>query len=127
MYEIFEQLLRAKNITPYRVAKETGIATATLSDWKTGKSTPKADKMQKIADYLGVSLDYLRGNEPNKKSSSQNREEDVEPILKEMKEKAIQGITLMYDGKPINARTMKAFEASLEAAIAILEASKEGD
>jgi transcriptional regulator with XRE-family HTH domain len=31
----------------------------TLSDWKRGKSKPKADKMKKIADVLNVSVDYL--------------------------------------------------------------------
>lgn len=31
----------------------------TLSDWKRGKTTPKQDKLQLIADYFGVTLDYL--------------------------------------------------------------------
>ena len=34
MYEKFETLLKQNNVTPYRVHKETGISTATLSDWK---------------------------------------------------------------------------------------------
>ncbi|MGI5896095.1 MAG: helix-turn-helix domain-containing protein [Oscillospiraceae bacterium] len=72
MYEIFEQLLHQKNVTPYRVSKETGISTATLSDWKKGRSTPKMDKMQKIADYFGVSVDYLLGNTNAKNTSSKD-------------------------------------------------------
>jgi len=63
MYEIFEHLLQIKGITAYRVAKETGVTTATLTNWKNGKYTPKADKLQKIADYLGVSLEYLTTGE----------------------------------------------------------------
>lgn len=59
MYEIFEALLKERGVTPYKVSKETGISTATLSDWKNGRSTPKQDKLKKIADYFGVSLDYL--------------------------------------------------------------------
>lgn len=59
MYEIFEQLLSKYGVTAYKVAKETGITTATLSNWKQGKYTPKQDKLQKIADYFGVSLEYL--------------------------------------------------------------------
>ena len=59
MYEIFEQLLFKYGVTAYKVAKETGITTATLSNWKQGKYTPKQDKLQKIADYFGVSLEYL--------------------------------------------------------------------
>lgn len=59
MYEIFEQLMKAHGCTAYKVSVETGIAQSTLSDWKKGKSTPKQDKMQKIADYFNVSLEYL--------------------------------------------------------------------
>lgn len=65
MYKIFEELCTSRNVTPYRVGKETGIATSTFSDWKNGKSTPKTDKLQKIADYFGVTVDYLtKGEEP---------------------------------------------------------------
>ena len=63
MYEIFEQLLKTHGVTPYRVAKETGITTATLTSWKQGKYTPKPEKMQKIADYFNVSLEYLMTGE----------------------------------------------------------------
>lgn len=59
MYAIFDQLCKEKGITPYRVSKDTGISTATLSDWKTGKSHPKADKISRIADYFGVDPEYI--------------------------------------------------------------------
>lgn len=61
MYEIFEELLEEQGLTAYKVAKMTGISTATLTSWKQGKYVPKPDKMQKIADCLGVRLDYLMG------------------------------------------------------------------
>lgn len=63
MYEIFEELLKKHKVTAYRVSKETGIATATLTQWKNGTSIPKQDKLQKIADYFNVTLDYLMGVE----------------------------------------------------------------
>ena len=66
MYEIFEQLLKKRKITPYRVSKETGVPQSTLSDWKRDRSVPKTEKLQKIANYLGVALDYLLGNEQKK-------------------------------------------------------------
>lgn len=58
-YKIFEQLCNQRGVTPYKVGKETGITTATFTNWKAGKYTPKSDKRQKIADYFGVSLYYL--------------------------------------------------------------------
>lgn len=37
MYEIFEKLCEEKGVTPYRVCKETGVTTATISNWKSWK------------------------------------------------------------------------------------------
>lgn len=59
MYEKYAQLRDARGITDYEVAKSTGISTATLTNWKQGNYAPKADKLIKIADYFGVTLDYL--------------------------------------------------------------------
>ncbi len=59
MYEIFEQLLQRYGVTAYKVSKETGITQSTLSDWKRGRSAPKTENMKKIADYFGVTIDYL--------------------------------------------------------------------
>lgn len=59
MYEIFAELLKKKGIKTSDVAAATGISNMTFSDWKKGKSTPKVDKLQKIADFFGVTLEYL--------------------------------------------------------------------
>lgn len=67
MYSIFELLCEKNEITPYKVGKETGIATSTLSDWKNGKSTPKQDKLKLIADYFNVSVDYLMTGKESEK------------------------------------------------------------
>jgi repressor LexA len=61
MYEIFEKLLKERGVSAYRVAQETGVSTATLTSWKQGKYIPKPEKLQKIADYFGVQLEYLTG------------------------------------------------------------------
>lgn len=63
MYDIFSKLLQFHGVTSYKVSKETGISQSTLSDWKKGKITPKSDTMKKIADYFGVSVDYLMTGE----------------------------------------------------------------
>lgn len=59
MYSVFEMLCEKNGVTPYKVGKETKIATSTLSDWKNGKSNPKQDKLKLIADYFQVSVDFL--------------------------------------------------------------------
>ena len=62
MYERFEQLLKEHGISTYRVAKDTKITTSLFSQWKSGKNQPKTSTLQKIADYFGVSIEWLLGN-----------------------------------------------------------------
>ena len=59
MYSIFEELLQKYGVSTYKVSKDTGIAQSVFSSWKNGISTPKQDKMQIIADYFNVSIDYI--------------------------------------------------------------------
>jgi len=68
-YQIFENLLKVNNTTVYRVSKSTGISATTFTDWKNGRSVPKADKLAKIADFFSVSLDALMGTAEGKKSA----------------------------------------------------------
>lgn len=74
MYKIFEALLRERGVTAYQVSKATGISTGSLSDWKNGRSSPKIDKLKKIADYFGVSVDYLLGGNEGKPAASESDE-----------------------------------------------------
>ena len=59
VYEKLQILLDKTDKTAYQVSKETGVSTATLSNWKNGNYVPKADKLKKIADYFGVNVDYF--------------------------------------------------------------------
>lgn len=67
-YQRLEALLKAHHTTVYRLAKETGISPSTFSDWKNGRSTPKADKLCRIAEYFGITTDSLIGGEAAEKS-----------------------------------------------------------
>lgn len=75
MYERYEKILAEKGLTSYQVSKATGVSQAVLSSWKVKRSKPKFSSIKKIADFLGVSIDYLMGesNEkierPEKKST----------------------------------------------------------
>ena len=61
MYEKYLELLEEKNCRNIDVSKATGIPPSTFSDWKKGKSSPKLDKLKKIADYFNVQVEYLTG------------------------------------------------------------------
>lgn len=45
------------------VAAGAGVTKSTFSDWKAGRYQPKDEKLQKIASFLGVSVEYLKKGE----------------------------------------------------------------
>lgn len=65
MYSVFEQLLQDKGVSRYRVSKDTGIPQTTLSTWKTRGTDPGVPIMKKLADYFGVSIEYLATGKDN--------------------------------------------------------------
>ena len=60
MYENYEAVRNKKGFRDSDVCKGTGISSATMSEWKKGRYTPKLDKLKRIADFLGVSVDYIQ-------------------------------------------------------------------
>ena len=63
MYEVFEQLLQKFGVTTYQVSKATGIGQSTFSSWKARRNLISGEKAKIIADYFGVSVDYLMTGE----------------------------------------------------------------
>lgn len=75
-YEVFDRLCKIRGVTAYQVAKETGVSTATLSSWKTGRYVPKGEKLQKLAEYFNVTAHYLAtGEEDERQSIGLSRDE----------------------------------------------------
>ena len=82
--KIFE-IIKAKNLTIYKISKETGISESVFSTWKkkpTSKMT--AEHLLKIAEYLDVSTDYLLGRNTNKKKPINERVIEIRKRTKEM-------------------------------------------
>lgn len=61
MYERFEQLLHAHFLSIRDITDELEISSVILTDWKNHRKEPSPDIYRKIADYFGVSFDWLTG------------------------------------------------------------------
>ena len=118
MYSIFEELCAKRGVTPYRVCKETGITTATISNWKAGRYIPKSDKMKKIADYFGVTIDYLMsGKEESEKkepSLTSKDKRDITKILEQTREQLMSQEGLMFDGKPASPEAIDSILSAMQ-------------
>lgn len=94
-YENFERLCKAKGVTPAEVSRNTGIATSTLTNWKKGSYTPKIEKLQKIADYFGVPVDYLLNVEKNRHLKEYYVDEETAKIAQRIFE--TKGMRTLFD------------------------------
>lgn len=117
MYEIFEQLLQKYGLTTYKVSKDTGIGQSTFSNWKAKRNLISPEIGKRLADYFGVSLDYLMtGNDDGKKNESTLTPKDDRDIGKNL-EKMLKALEenkdgpLFYNDQELD-ETSKAFLAS---------------
>lgn len=116
MYEIFEQLLQKYGVSAYKVSKATGVTQSTLSDWKRGRSTPKSENMKKLADYFGVSIDYLmtgKESEDNEPKLKPRDEKDIKNIL-ENTELLLKQEGLMFDGQPASQEAIDSILSAMQ-------------
>ena len=63
LYERIKELCRKKGSSVAEMERALGFARSSVS--KIDKHMPSADKLQKIADYLGVTINYLIDGVPN--------------------------------------------------------------
>lgn len=120
MYEVFEQLLQKKGVSSYKVAKEAGVTQTALSNWKSGRSTPTAKTLQKIADYFGVTIDYLMtGDNSSEQGLTARDNRDIAKDLDSIMEKLTSGENgpASYNGEEISPEAAELFKDELEIAL----------
>ena len=72
LYENIAGLCTDRGITAYKLCTDLGMRNSVISDLKTGrKKGLNAETLSKIADYFGVSVDYLLGNETKEKTPAE--------------------------------------------------------
>lgn len=59
----FEEILREKKISEYRLVKETGISRSKITSWRKGESLPSIHSLIVVATSLDISLDALVGRD----------------------------------------------------------------
>lgn len=60
-YDKYAEIRDIKGMTDGKVAEKAGIGRSTFSDWKSGRSVPKLEKMQKIAEALEMEYSQFIG------------------------------------------------------------------
>ena len=105
LYKI-KDLANEKGVSLSELERSIGVSNGSISKWE--KSSPKADTLQKVADYFNVSVDYLLGRTNNRfyGLSDKQREISIEQALKSV---------MSYDGKPMTDNDREILKGIIEA------------
>ncbi|WP_379883062.1 helix-turn-helix domain-containing protein [Laceyella putida] len=84
--ERLKALRREKRITQQQIADRFGVTKSTVSRWEKGSFEPDTEKLKEIADYFGVTVDYLLGNDENQENKDK-KNADLVDLLEEIKKR----------------------------------------
>lgn len=84
-WNTFVELCSKNKVSPNAVCKELGFSNATATKWKNG-SEPRDTTCNKIADYFGVSVDYLLGKSYSEHEEVTQQEKELLKMLKQLNE-----------------------------------------
>ena len=107
-------LARQRDLSLPQLEQELGLGNGTISRWRS--SSPNTEKLQKIADYFNVSMDYLLGRE---QYLTQKDEKDIAKDLDSIMEKLTSGENgpASYNGEEISPEAAELFKDELEIAL----------
>lgn len=105
-FDIVKELCNKQGISINALEEKVGFSRNSLYSWKS--SEPKPSKLKVVADYFGVSTDYLLGRTDNPKIAKDSQEYKSEDLRK-MAENA-----KTFDGKPLTESDIEAIQNIIE-------------
>lgn len=121
VFERIESLRKAQGISQGKLEKELGFSNGSISKWR--NSTPTYERIQKVAEYFGVSADYLMtGETPAERKEvtlTKRDERDIKKDLDNIMEKLSAGEDgpASYDGEDLDPEAAELFRDELELAL----------
>ena len=119
IYERIESLRKSKGLSQGKLEKQLGFSNGSISKWK--NSTPKVERLQKLADFFGVSVEYLMTGKEDEQKEKDNT--DLKQKYRELEEllrrDSMQPVR--YDGKPVNNDTIDLLLKQIEISLAMLK------
>lgn len=115
-YEIIKQLCDSRGIATTALEKELGFGRGSIGKLRSSKTS--IERLQKIANYFNVSVEYLStGNEPVVKSEMQltfKDERDIEKIINATREQLLSQKGLMFDGNPASQEAIDSILSAMQ-------------
>lgn len=119
LYEQIKEAANSKGYSINRLEKELGFPRSSIS--KYNKNIPSMEKIQKIADFLNLSISDIIKEENDKKTSTltQKDERDISKTVNALMEKleSNDGAPLFFEGTEMSAETKILFEQQLKSLV----------
>ncbi len=80
-WDVYSDLCAKRGLSANYVAKELSISSGTITGWKQGR-TPQNATLKKIADYFGVTTEYLLEKEEKKSTPLPLYHEPYDPKIR---------------------------------------------
>ena len=96
-----------------------GVTPNIITDWKSGRLKSYKKYLHGIADFLGVSVEYLRGETDQKKKPLVNADEELTEYLEELKNR--------NEMRMLFSVTKDCTKEEVEQAVRIIEALRKKD
>lgn len=115
-YDTIKMLCKKKGVTITGTEKELGFSRGSLC--KVDTSKPSMEKVQKLADYFDVSVDYLMtGKETpeNKEITLTARDSrEITKILDDTRKQLLSQEGLMFDGDPASPEAIESIISAMQ-------------
>ena len=100
-----KQLRKEKGLTQQKLSEVIAVSYRTIQNWENGESQIKTNKASQLADYLGVSVGYLLGYEPESEQVSNYQKikicfsngEELSFLVRNFTEKELTKITSQFN------------------------------
>lgn len=120
-YDVYCDLCRKNGLTPSGAATKIGFNRASVTVWKNSGNPPKPELLNKIAEYFGVTTDYLlSGADASQEKApalTKKDERDIAKQLDALRASLESGESLMFDGDPMSDEAKKSILQAMELGI----------
>ncbi|GAB6386148.1 helix-turn-helix domain-containing protein [Enterococcus cecorum] len=121
-------LINEHSMTRAELERKTGLSAGSIRNWN--KSIPSVDKLNKVADFFGVSVDYLIGRTEKRryydltKKDERNIQKELQSLIDDLS--SADGMAFSKEDGEMSESTKEALILSLENALRIskIEAKK---
>ena len=115
--QMIEVELKRRGISKDRFYRESGISSATMSQWRKRIYSPSSAAIKKIEEYLGIQFSIEQKEKAPALTEKDRR--DIAKDLEAMMAQLDSGSDMMFDGDPISDEARASIRSALQMGLEI--------